>query len=229
MILALETATATGSVALFQETLVGEYTLSIQRTHSERLLPAVVRILEDANVSPQDLSALAVSLGPGSFTGLRIGIMTAKTLAWSLDIPLLGIPTLDAMAWGMRYSQGLLCPLIDCRRGEAYCAFYQADGSSEPKRQTEYLSLPLVELEKKAEAYPGEKYWFGDVVFDLQKGIGVSGGLALPKAGSVAELAKKRLAKGEADDPLGMVPLYVRPSAARPRRVSLVSHSPDHS
>src|SRR5690554_5899592 len=103
MILALETATSLGSVALWDERLVGEYTLNIKRTHSERLMPAVVRILADAGLGPSDLTAVAVSSGPGSFTGLRIGMMTAKTLAWSLNLPLFGIPTLDALAWKMRY------------------------------------------------------------------------------------------------------------------------------
>ncbi|HQD40195.1 MAG TPA: tRNA (adenosine(37)-N6)-threonylcarbamoyltransferase complex dimerization subunit type 1 TsaB, partial [Bacillota bacterium] len=88
MILALETATSTGSVALYSQSLIGEYTLNIQRTHSERLMPAVVKILEDAQIKPKDLGAIAVSVGPGSFTGLRIGVITAKAMAWSLDVPL---------------------------------------------------------------------------------------------------------------------------------------------
>jgi tRNA threonylcarbamoyladenosine biosynthesis protein TsaB len=228
MILALETATATGSVALYDDKLVGEYTLGIRRTHSERLLPAVVRILEDAQLTVGDLSALTVSLGPGSFTGLRIGIMTAKTLAWSLDLPLLGIPTLDAMAWSMRYCRGLLCPALDCRRGEAYSALYIADGSSEPQRQTEYLALPLEELKARAEAFSLVKYWYGDLDLTGQGGIVVTGGHSLPRAGSVAELAQRRLASGDSDDPASLVPLYVRKSAARPRRALNASLSSDN-
>ncbi len=197
---------------------MGEYTLNIQRTHSERLMPAVVKILEDAQVEPGDLTGLAVSLGPGSFTGLRIGTMTAKALAWSLKLPLFGIPTLDAMAWSLRYSQGLLCPFLDCRRGEVYSALYLADGGSEPKRQTDYLALPLTELFAQAQKYPGEKYWFGDRPLEGQEGIVVTGSPALPRASSVAELAHRRSLAGEADDSGSLVPLYVKRSSAKPRR-----------
>ena len=218
MILALETATSTGSVALYSQSLIGEYTLNIQRTHSERLMPAVVKILEDAQIKPKDLGAIAVSVGPGSFTGLRIGVMTAKAMAWSLDVPLVGVPTLDAMAWNLRYTQGLLCPALSCRRGEFYSAFYTADGTGEIQRQTDYLALPLASLEEKARAFSGPKYWFGDAPLEVESGIVVTGGLALPKAGAVAQLAQRKLERGETEDPRALVPLNVRKSAAKPRR-----------
>ena len=218
MILALETATATGSVALYDKNLVGESTLSIQRTHSERLMPAVVAILRDAGVEPVQLTAIAVSLGPGSFTGLRIGVMTAKTLAWSLNVPLVGIPTLDAMAWNLRYGRGLLCPVLNCRRGDVYGALYLADGASEPQRQTDYLALPLTQLQSEAESFPGPQYWLGDLTPESGAGIVVTGELALPKAAAVAQLAQRRLSQGKTEDPASVVPLYVRGSAAKPRR-----------
>lgn len=219
MILALETATKTGSVALWEGGLIGEYTLNIQRTHSERLMPAVVRILEDAAVKPQDLTALAVSLGPGSFTGLRIGIMTAKTLAWSLQIPLYGIPTLDALAWQLRYSQGLLVPLLDCRRERVYNALYLAKGQEEPVRQTPYRVLPVAELLTELEGYSETKYFFGDKEIVEAPGVIVAGRENAPSAAAIAALAQMRMDAGiEPADPHKLVPLYVQKSAAEARR-----------
>ena len=122
IVLGIETSTMTGSVALMdEERLIAEYTLNLPRrskekrigvgvypaesgallrreTHTSRLMPAIDKVLKDASLTIQDLDGIAVSLGPGSFTGLRIGIATAKGLAQGLNIPVVGIPTLDGLA-----------------------------------------------------------------------------------------------------------------------------------
>src|SRR4030042_3894488 len=109
LILALETATLTGSVALVEASMpedasspamkiVGEITLNLQSTHSERLMPSLHNLFEEASLKIQDVQGIALSLGPGSFTGLRIGVSTAKGLAYALKIPVVGVSTLGALA-----------------------------------------------------------------------------------------------------------------------------------
>ena len=100
-ILAIETATLVSSVALATaDTLLAEITLQTKKTHSELLMPHIDKILAMAEVSKADLKAVAVSVGPGSFTGLRIGLATAKSLAYALKVPLIGVPTLAVLAYG---------------------------------------------------------------------------------------------------------------------------------
>lgn len=99
-VLALETATLVSGVALATESaLLAEWKLETTKTHSELLLPHIEMLLQAAQVEKQQLQAVAVSLGPGSFTGLRIGLATAKALAYALGIPLIGVPTLEALAY----------------------------------------------------------------------------------------------------------------------------------
>ncbi|KKL06136.1 hypothetical protein LCGC14_2599040 [marine sediment metagenome] len=151
-ILGIETSTMTGSVALMDEVrLIAEYTLNLPRrskerrvgvsaslrkeTHTSRLMSAIDKMLKDASLTIKDLNGIAVSLGPGSFTGLRIGIATAKGLAQGLNIPVVGIPTLDGLAFNLSCCQDLICPILDARKGEVYCALYKNG-----KRLTKYIA-----------------------------------------------------------------------------------------
>ena len=105
-ILGIETATMTGGVALLDEKrLISEYTLNVRTTHTARLMPALDQILKDSSVDKSEIDGVAISMGPGSFTGLRIGLATAKGLALGLDIPLLGVPTLDALARNIPFAR----------------------------------------------------------------------------------------------------------------------------
>ena len=120
-ILALETSTLAGSAALLEGgRIVGESLLDVALTHSERLMAMVDRLIQDSGWRATDLEALAVSTGPGSFTGLRIGIATAKGLALALGVPVAPVPTLDALAWNLPFADALVCPLLDARKGEVY-------------------------------------------------------------------------------------------------------------
>lgn len=128
LILSIETATAVCSVALHRDgELLGSQALHLQRSHSEYLAVLIKDIVNYAGYELKDLEIIALSKGPGSYTGLRIGTATAKGLCYALDIPLLAINTLEAMAVGVsKYyydSDTLLCPMIDARRMEVYCLF----------------------------------------------------------------------------------------------------------
>ena len=124
MILSLETSTPTCSVALHQEgQLIASTDLHVEKSHSEKLTLVIQKLLVHAGITPAELTAVAVSAGPGSYTGLRIGTSSAKGLCFSLDIPLIAIDTLTAMAAGVQkyLPSDILCPMIDARRMEVYC------------------------------------------------------------------------------------------------------------
>src|SRR5437773_907699 len=119
--LAVETSTLAGGAALLDgDLVVGEYVLDIQITHSERLMATIDRLLVDAGWSVRDLEGLAVSVGPGSFTGLRIGLSTVKGLALALAIPIAAVPTLDAMAAMLPFAALPVVPVLDARKREVY-------------------------------------------------------------------------------------------------------------
>ncbi|HHY19320.1 MAG TPA: tRNA (adenosine(37)-N6)-threonylcarbamoyltransferase complex dimerization subunit type 1 TsaB, partial [Firmicutes bacterium] len=117
--LAIDTSTKTGGAAVVDDNhVLGEYVLDIERkTHSERVIPAIDNVLKGIGISMKDIGAVAVAYGPGSFTGLRIGLATAKALSLSLDIPVYKVDTLEALASQLSYVDGLILPLFNARRG----------------------------------------------------------------------------------------------------------------
>ena len=146
-ILALETSTKVGSVAISEdEHLIAEYTLNVISTHSERLLPSIDQILRDSKLSIREIDGFAISLGPGSFTGLRIGISTVKGLALAAEKGVVGVPTLDVLAHNLMFTRLLVCPLLDARKGEVYTALYQGDESGKLEKLTPDLALKPEEL-----------------------------------------------------------------------------------
>ena len=131
MILAIETSTEVCSVALHNNGLLVANRESLAAySHAERLAPMIDELLTDSNIKKQDLTAIAVSAGPGSYTGLRIGTSTAKGLCYALDIPLITIGTLESMLEGIEQDDEnhLLCPMLDARRMEVYCLLAEING-----------------------------------------------------------------------------------------------------
>jgi tRNA threonylcarbamoyladenosine biosynthesis protein TsaB len=127
-ILAIETSTLTGSVALLSDDrLLGELTLSVSVQHSERLMPAIEQILRDASITPEEVDAYAVAVGPGSFTGLRIGIAAAQGLALAHGKPLVGVSSLEGLARNVLYFPGVIVPLVNAYRNEIYRGRYRSD------------------------------------------------------------------------------------------------------
>src|SRR6266849_1462612 len=151
-VLALESATLSGGAALVDgERLLGEITLDVAVTHSERLMAAVDRLVAECGFSPRDLDGLAVSVGPGSFTGLRVGLATVKGLAMALDLPVAPVPTLDALAARLPFANAPVCPILDARKGEVYLSLYRWSGSG-MERQWDYLALPPESAAARLEA-----------------------------------------------------------------------------
>ena len=140
IILAIETSSLVSSVALVgSKKLFGELTIENQKHHSERLVPYIEHLLEMSEIQKGELSAIAVSTGPGSFTGLRIGMATAKAIAYVLKIPVIGISTLSGLSWNLFAEGALLCPMMDAQKGNVYSAMYEViDGLIEEIRSVEF-------------------------------------------------------------------------------------------
>jgi tRNA threonylcarbamoyladenosine biosynthesis protein TsaB len=126
-ILAIDTSNYPLGVALIEENQVlGEYITNLKKNHSVRIMPAIQTLMKDCERTPADLTKIVVAKGPGSYTGVRIGVTIAKTMAWSLKIPLVGVSSLEILASGTgRYFDGFISPLFDARRGQVYTGLYQ--------------------------------------------------------------------------------------------------------
>ena len=125
-ILAIESSSLVASVAVTEDGVtVAEYTVNFKKTHSQTLLPMIDQIAAMTELDMDSVDAIAVSGGPGSFTGLRIGSATAKGLGLALKKPLIHVPTLDAMAWNLYGASGLICPVMDARRNQVYTGLYR--------------------------------------------------------------------------------------------------------
>jgi tRNA threonylcarbamoyladenosine biosynthesis protein TsaB len=222
-LLALETSTLAGGAALLEgDRVVGEYTLNIRLTHSERLMAMVDHLLRHAGWTPGDLQGLAVSIGPGSFTGLRIGVSTAKGLALALGVPVAAVPTLDALAAALPFAAHPVCPVLDARKGEVYASLYRW-AAGEMHREWEYLALaPEALLDRITEPV----VFVGDALESLRPLAGRLGhkacfappGRRLPSPACVGVLGHALLAAGQAVEAAALAPLYLRPSEAELKR-----------
>ena len=226
-LLALETATDTCGAALLQdEQVVAEAHLHRPRVHAERLTPLVEDVLAHADVTAADLDAVAVSMGPGSYTGLRIGVSTAKGWALATDADLVGVPTLEAYAARVRPMAApgdVLCPLIDARRDEVYAAAYRVT-ADDLAVQAETKALTVDALSEWIGAVEGRLWLMGDGAAksrDALASVGtaqtvLSPDVVAPSAAWVARRGQTRLHAHGPDDRSTFEPLYVKEVHATP-------------
>ena len=145
-ILALESSAVAASACIQEDgKILGEFYSNTRQTHSQTLLPMVRTLLRDTGTQVKDLDLLAVSAGPGSFTGVRIGVATVKGLALGADKPCIGVSTLEAMAWGARALGGRLCCVMDVRAGQVYNALFAVENGA-PHRLCDDRALKLTDL-----------------------------------------------------------------------------------
>lgn len=219
-ILGIDTSTSCGSIGLIDgNSFIAEYLLDIPVTHSERLLSAIEHVLKQAGYSAQDLDGWAISLGPGSFTGLRIGVSTIKGLAFATQKPVAGVPTLDALASNISPTPYLICPILDARKGEVYTAFYHYE-----KHTLKRLSLDQAISPENLVKKIGEKTIFlgsgmktyGDYLRNAipTLAIFVPDPLNLPHGSVIARLGLEQLQRNDVLDLATFTPIYVRASEA---------------
>jgi tRNA threonylcarbamoyladenosine biosynthesis protein TsaB len=223
-LLAVETSTLTGAVALLEEgRVVAESRVSVAVTHGERLVSAIDGVLRAARRELADIDAFAVALGPGSFTGLRIGLSTIKGLAFATGKPAVGVPTLDALAWRLPYCAYPICPILDARKNEVYTGLYRTLSGELELLETPRAMPPAALAEELRDGLAGPVVFVGDAVSRFgpifseilgSRACLAPADLRLPSAVTVGEIATGALERGEAGDPGNLVPLYVRPSEA---------------
>lgn len=224
LILGIDTTTLVGSIGLIDDEkgVLGEYTLNIKRTHSERLMPAISCLLSDVGVAIDDLDLVSVSKGPGSFTGVRIGVTTAKSLAQALGKPLVGVVSLDVLAHNLVNVQGLICPILDARKQEVYTACYQAEGTGKLEKLMDYSALGIEALLAELNKSGQRVYFLGDGVKvysnKLQEALGsryceIASSFLLPRGTIVAELGLLEWKKNPGNF-LSVQPFYLRKSEA---------------
>lgn len=226
-ILALDSSGLVASVALAEDgRLLGEYTINHKKTHSQTLLPMLDEMGKMAELDLNTVDAVAVAVGPGSFTGLRIGVATAKGIGLALGKPMVAVPTVDALAYNLWGSGGIVCPLMDARRGQVYTGLYRFEqGEMQVISQAEALALE--ELLQRC----GEQ---GELVTFLGDGVPVyrekieeqlrAPHLYAPahmnrqRAGAVAALGMAMLRRGETVSADELAPIYLRLSQAERER-----------
>ena len=146
-ILAIDSSTSKASVALLSdEEIVEKMEIQDGKTHSEKLLPMIKRVIEEAGFKPVEIDCFAVAVGPGSFTGLRIGVTTIKAMAMAANKSCAPVSSLDALAYNSRGFEGIICPLIDARNNQAFSAIYICKAEELPLRMTEYMAKSIDEI-----------------------------------------------------------------------------------
>ncbi|KPK02538.1 MAG: hypothetical protein AMK71_01965 [Nitrospira bacterium SG8_35_4] len=223
-ILALETATLAGSIAIADDRygLVSEVRVNLKIAHAERLMPSIQWILDASRMSVDEIDAFAVSIGPGSFTGLRIGLSTAKGLSYAGKKPIVPVPTLDAFARTLPYCSYMICPMFDARKSQVYAALYRWEQHACRKVMDE-IAVGLDTLLKQFDepvVFLGEgaklcRQQISDTLGDLA--LFAPESRMSPSASAVAEIAFEKMEKGETADPVRLTPFYIRKSEAELR------------
>lgn len=236
--LAIETSGQSGGAALSRGSHpVAEVAISSMETHSCRLIPSIKWLMDRAGIMMKDLECIAVSIGPGSFTGLRIGIATARGLSLALDIPVAGIPTFDVVAYNIPPVPGLvLCPVVDARKSQVYTTGYLADNTGWNRIMPFQLASPY----KLHEIFAGNDMlhsisdnisgivFLGDGInlyrdainaaFSRQNIIFASEHLWAPRPMSMAVIARRYLDAQNPDSRL-LEPVYIRASQAEEKKI----------
>lgn len=221
LLLAIETAGTCGSLALVSPgRCLVEYSLHSHLTHSRRMLQGIESLLTNTGFGWPDITALAVSLGPGSFTGLRIGLSTAKGLAMATGKPLIGVPTLDGLAAQLSFTRQLICPVLDARKKEVYAAFYRADQDSVCQRISDFLVLAPEQLAARINEpviFIGDgAQTYGSIFQDALPDYAIipPAELFYLRAAAIGFVALAYYCDQQFLDPATSAPIYVRPSEA---------------
>lgn len=211
-ILNIETSTTNCSVSLSKngETVVLKEDYNSNYSHAERLHVYIDEVLKEANVSLSDLKAIAISKGPGSYTGLRIGVSAAKGLSFALDIPLISIPTLKSLAHQVNAENGVVMPMLDARRMEVYSAVFDANYNQ--IRDTQAQILDDNSFKEYLDA--GKVFFIGNGVAKTKELIAHANAVfiegKLPSANEMSQLAYQKYKKSDIEDVAYFEPYYLK-------------------
>ena len=239
-ILAIETSTMLGGVAIMDDLsgLIAEVRLNVKSTHSERLMTGIDHVLRQAGLRISDMDVFAVAIGPGSFTGLRIGLSTVKGFSYATGKPIVSVPTLEALAWNFPYCRYPVCTMLDARKKEVYTALFKWDKKGFVKLIDE-MSIKVDKLLGKTKqgnppspfSIKGGNGEFFDkkVVFTgegaliyrdtIVEAMGTRAIFAttekmIPSPANVASIGIGKASKGEFSEPVSLIPFYIRRSEA---------------
>lgn len=219
-LLAIETSTMLGGIAVMDgNTLIAESRINVKVTHSERIMTEIDHLLQRSGLTIGDIDVFGIAAGPGSFTGLRVGLSTVKGLVYATGKKLVSVPTLEAFAWNIPFACHPICPLLDARRKEVYAGIFRWSDNifvrviEEQAIKLEDLLAPI----REPVIFIGEGALLHREL--IQKTLGK---LALfgypqqmvPSPANVAHLCMKKAEQGLFEDPVGLIPLYLRKSEA---------------
>lgn len=224
-ILAIDTSTMLGGVAIMDdERLIAESRLNVKSTHSERLMTEIAHCLKLADFSISDIDVFAVAIGPGSFTGLRIGLSTAKGFAYAAGKPIVAVHTMEALAWNFPCSEYPVCTLLDARKKEVYGAVFKWKENGfacliketvlNPDNFFRYLSS-LADYSKIIFTGEGAELYRKNILEHFSgKAVFASPDKMVPSPSNVAALGLKKALNKEFSEPVSLTPLYIRKSEA---------------
>ncbi len=221
IILAVETSGRCGSVALVTSgECLAEYSLNTKLTHSRRLLLVIEELLLRTELDLSQLSGLAVSLGPGSFTGLRIGLSTIKGLAMATELPMIGVPTLDALAFQLPFVSLPICAIMDARKKEIFAAFYRWQKDGRLAKTSGHLAVdPYILIKNITEPtlFIGDGIkTYGELLREHlgKRALFAPSETCFARASSIGRLALDKMSENDYLDSAAAKPLYIRASDA---------------
>lgn len=222
IVLSIDSSTDAATVSVVSDNkILGEMNFSNKKQHSILIMSMIDNLLKALNLSVDDLDGFVVSKGPGSFTGLRIGMATIKGLSLGVNKPYISVSSLDALAYNLYGCSGIICPIMDALRDNVYCSIYQYD-NGELIKLMDYDRLSLDDLVNKLKEFNKPVHFIGDGTYKykdfLQSAISpcyfAPSHLNFTRSSSLGELGLKLLAQGQHDDINNSNPLYLRKSQA---------------
>ncbi len=224
-ILALDTSGVAVSAAIVDNgKLLAEEVLNYKLTHSQTIMPLVDEVIKKTDTEIETVDYIAASQGPGSFTGLRIGVATAKGLALGLNKKIVAVPTLDVLAYNIFGTENIVCPIMDARRSQVYSAFYKWDRDN-LVRLSDYMAESIDFVIEKAKEFNKTVIFLGDGVpvhkaklLENENFLIAPASLSIQKASSLAVAAEKMAEKGEAINGSEFEVMYLRKSQAERER-----------
>ncbi|SHH36169.1 tRNA (adenosine(37)-N6)-threonylcarbamoyltransferase complex dimerization subunit type 1 TsaB [Tepidibacter thalassicus] len=220
-ILGIDTSSQVGTVAIMEDDkLIGEYIINTKKTHSQKLMPMIDEIFKLCEISIEDIDLIGLCIGPGSFTGLRIGAATAKALAHVRNISVATINSLESLAFNMNFSKGIICPIMDAQRNQVYTCKYIWENNT--LVSVEDITVKNIDslVEEIKERYEevvllGEAVdLYKDKLIDLDNVYIAPNSHKISRASSICELAFEKYKKGDVKNHYDVVPYYIRKSQA---------------